>query len=206
MQSRCFIACLLVLICFGVHRRAISQELPAWFDSGRCGTNALYGMLRLSGLSLQYHEVANKVQTTDQGTSIRELELRAIEFGLDAEVRQVSVTELADLPCPFLMHFNGNETGGTGHFILVTDCGRDIELPSNRPITYINYIDGGDCLAYVTEADAVRNEGLFSGYVLAAKGAKRNVTTWTSLAFWPAVGAICLGLASFIIFYRPAQG
>lgn len=133
-----------------------SASIPEWAKPGRCGTNAVYAFLRLSGQPIPYEEVAHAVPTeAARGSSLADLSEAANHFGVRTEVRKVSIQEMSRISTPFIVHLDLLDQGGAGHFITVYHIDDE---------KIVCYIDGSSALEhFITLSDL---DHQFSGYVL----------------------------------------
>ncbi len=123
--------------------RAPTLTMVDWRNPGRCGTNCLFVLLQTlyyfgtHDQPVKYQDVARLLPSApDRGCSLQDLASAAKQFGLDVDLRKVSLDDLPQLPTPFIAHLDLLERGGTGHFILVHSIGHA------HGDVYVHYVDG----------------------------------------------------------------
>jgi len=100
----------------------------------RCGYNAVYILLRISGISCDYDDLKIDRNSGKEGNSVKELVDELTRCGLPSRALQCEhPTEIRMLSAPFIIYTNPDRSGKTiGHFLVVTRV--DTET--------INLIDG----------------------------------------------------------------
>jgi len=96
------------------------------FEGGRgtrvCGSNALYMLLKLYGISVDQEQLVATVPVNEDGTSLAELRDAATVLGLETTARRCSIEELQKhFQSPFLAHL----AMVTPHYAVVTDISDD---------------------------------------------------------------------------------
>jgi ABC-type bacteriocin/lantibiotic exporter with double-glycine peptidase domain len=161
-----------------------------WSEPGRCGLNAVYCFLRVSGVEVSYDELASRLPIDpERGSSIEDLERVAEESGLDADVFLVDPADIGALETPFILHLELLDLGGSGHFVTVLQI--DEESGGSR---LVRFFDGGT--ARVTHQDLQQLAPLATGYVLLGPGdGKGNTGAWAILV------GLAVGLPSAAIVF-----
>src|SRR5579875_1177737 len=129
-----------------------------------CGPNSLYILLRLYQINVDYGKLLQQCQVSTMGCSLEELRKVAHDFGLECEVRKVSLQELGEIRPPYLLHLSSPANSSKeapdaqGHFTVILErSGEDYRG-----------VDAGKGTAhYWSRRFLARN---FSGYVLLPKG------------------------------------
>jgi ABC-type bacteriocin/lantibiotic exporter with double-glycine peptidase domain len=102
-------------------------QLERSFQSGvRCGPNALFLLLRLCRVNVDYETVLKATPIGKNGASLEDLRKTAVEFGLTAQIRgDVSPDDLTRSRLPAIVHLkaSGGPTNPErqDHFIVVAD-------------------------------------------------------------------------------------
>jgi len=89
-----------------------------WRSLNRCGPNSLYVLLRMSGRSVVYDTLLEKMRLTDRGASVADIVRTAREYGLGLTPLKAPASALDTLPLPAIAHLNipGEDRG---HYLLV---------------------------------------------------------------------------------------
>jgi hypothetical protein len=123
-----------------------SPAIAPWAESGRCGANCLYALLKLRGIPVEYEELVDLVAINGAlGSSLEDLQNAAAKYGVELDARKVKPEELGSLPTPFILHVDSLTGSGAGHFLTVT------LILSRSDVENLNlrYLDGGNgILAY----------------------------------------------------------
>lgn len=139
--------------------RADSDSIARWAEPGRCGTNALYAMLRLSGHEVDFDDVYRATPVDPRhGATLQELADAAASLGVQVDVRRVQLSDIPRLATPFIAHLDLADVGGSGHFIVVS---RVVKIDKQWQISAI---DGSRCI--VTDQDLENLRTAFLGFVL----------------------------------------
>lgn len=188
LASLC-LAPILCAIALASHSAGAEVFVPEWRKSARCGTNALYALVRLSGHSVRYSDVSKLVPVTDHGTSIDALRSAALELGLTLHVRRIVAEELMQLPCPFILHLDQSDGGGGGHFVTVRLTLEDKEHGS------VYFVDGTTGLETLASARQLTDE--MSGIVLVP-----DTAVWVGggVDWWLISLVIVIGIQLLIIW------
>jgi hypothetical protein len=128
-----------------------------------CGRNALYIYLRLQACPVSYDQVAREVQIDERGTSLQALHNAARRLGFAAQVRRLTMEELANSSLPVIAHLGRSVvTGDTGHYIVVLRVEED----------GVTFLDGttGETIRYARD----RFPNHWTGYVLDRQSPWRN--------------------------------
>jgi ABC-type bacteriocin/lantibiotic exporter with double-glycine peptidase domain len=105
---------------------APAGELPPGGANRSCGPNSLYLLLRLSGATLSYHDVAPYYPTHPNGMSMLELKRACADFGLTADLRHCTQADLRVIPLPVIAHVHDGPEGEVGHYVVIFHrLGRD---------------------------------------------------------------------------------
>ncbi len=83
-----------------------------------CGAACLHTLLRLNRILVKKKDVYRAVSVTSQGASLAELQAVALKFGLDCEVREVSVSEFWKLRPPLIVHLKESKNHA-GHYLVM---------------------------------------------------------------------------------------
>ncbi len=129
-----------------------------------CGPNSLYVLLRLHQLDVNYGRLLKQCQVSENGCSLEELQKVAHDYGLECEVRKLSLLELEKIRPPYLLHLSSpansskENPDAQGHFTVILErSGEDYRG-----------VDAAKGTAhYWSRRFLARN---FSGYVLLPKG------------------------------------
>jgi hypothetical protein len=100
----------------------------------QCGPNAVFVTLRGHGKPVTLKEVSQVMATGDRGASMEDIKRALEHFGLLCELRkQVSPSELANLPVPLIVHLavpGSRRDLGADHFAVIGgyDAKQDVHL------------------------------------------------------------------------------
>ena len=72
----------------------------------RCGPNAFYMFLVLSGVPHVKYEKLTEISKAEHGMSLFDMRKAAKEYGLNTEIRQYDLDDIASLPLPAIMVFH----------------------------------------------------------------------------------------------------
>lgn len=101
---------------------------PEWRQKGDCGRCALYILMRLEGRDISMSRMKSAVRVDpDAGCSMADLSRAANELGFPVEIRFVTPKEMAQLPCPYILHWNGSLKSGVGHFAVITGFSENLK-------------------------------------------------------------------------------
>ena len=147
------------------------ESQPTWAGKNKCGLNALYAFLRLSGNHISYSklvELAGKVP--EQGYNLEQLEAIAEKAGTGVAMLKGSMSEFSRQSPPILVHFG--EPGITGHFVCYakSEGGVMVFLDGTSGATftigdvntqgYSNFLRSAS--GYMLVGDVAKNKGYFS--------------------------------------------
>lgn len=91
--------------------------IPEWRSSADCGPNALYSLMRLSGIAIDFQSIRGLIVNRDNGCSLQDLSNVSRSLGLPTEVRFVKPTDFRYLKFPVILH--GMKGSKAGHFVTI---------------------------------------------------------------------------------------
>ncbi len=152
-----------------------SPEPSVWRTVNRCPVNAMYMIMKLNGVDVDYAKLGDVLQVGEKGSNLTALQNCGRSFGLDAKVLKVTPEELPHHPLPAIAHLE-SEGPGTGHYVVVLAAGDQ----------GVEYLDGTTAIT-ATVAKSVFDRQ-WSGYLVTFE--KRE--WWQRL--WPVSLALTVGL------------
>ena len=176
---------------FGPGRARSRKRIPfvAQIDEMDCGAACLGMICRYYGRAVSLTRIREVAHTSVDGTSLRALVTAAEQLGLAARSVKATMAQVAEMPCPAIIHWGGN------HWVVlerIDDRGAVIMDPSfgRRRVTRDEMAEkwsGYAALFDYTEAFAKQPEG-------------ERDWTWLVRFLKPHVGILvrCLGLAALV--------
>ena len=176
-------------------------HLEQFFQEGpKCGPNALFIVLSLTGVKCSYSEVLASIPLTDRGASFADLKSCAEKFGLPCEVRKdISPEEVASAPMPIILHLKGGNPRNGGlpwqHFTVV------VGPHPKSDEAYIGVDTGNGSVVNISKKVLARN---MTGYALLITGRSSTPQISNSAhALFPQLvwgTAFVLGIANVAMF------
>ncbi len=109
----------------GVGRpHAVAENDRTWRDANSCGINALYMMLRLRGLNVDYRTVDSLLPVARDGTGLADLRRCSDSLGLRTVIVKATPRDLRGVLLPAIAHAE-EEGKGTGHYVVLTAASTD---------------------------------------------------------------------------------
>ena len=159
-------------------------SMPVWSRPGMCGVNCLYVYAKIREQPIAYEALLKSIPVDPKrGCSLQDLADAAARFGVTAELRKISLDDLANVPTPFVAHFDLLDVGGVGHFVTVFAI-----QSAENPYDTVRYIDGTTGLEQVTTVDDFRKNT--SGFVMMARVRWPRFPLWSIIGLGSGLGAM----------------
>ena len=122
----------LLLLTFGCQASetgvSLSPREPVknvWRDAAHAGTNSLYCFLKIHGKQIPQSEFETREGNAPLPQNVAELIAFARDLGHELEARSVSPDDLAKIPLPAIIHFDGDDISqGSLNILLQVDSRR----------------------------------------------------------------------------------
>ncbi len=158
----------------------------------RCGANALYMLIRLSGGEVDFSSILNQLEQRLKGNSLLELRDAAEQLGYSAVIEKDPNLQLDTNRLPAIAFMKAGETASmktTGHFVVL------LSTDSNR----ITYLDG--TTAKLQQVDPSWFKARAPGYLLRLTSHEKLVTIET--ATLTIVVLLSLWLFRYVFISKP---
>ena len=154
-----------------------------------CGPNSLYLFLLLSGVPDVNYDELSQLPVSKAGMSLPAIRDAAAHYGVNAEIRQYDLADVASLPLPAIMVFHSNPNSPLPYHFNVL-----YKIDAHR----IYYVDGT-----TGEKDSLlRSPRLFHWWTGVAITEKRSVLRSVFNQWFLLCAAIAINCLYFILFFH----
>jgi hypothetical protein len=97
-----------------------------WQVGPACGPNALYCLLRIRNVGVDYSALLRYLSPPDEGNSLEELRRAAAHWGLELRVYKLGKHQIGEIEEPFIAHIT--DQGASHHALVVGQDGLGVRI------------------------------------------------------------------------------